>query len=212
MARCLYCGSEYMSSAKHCPSCGRPVEAVVPGKCPKCGAINALDMVICGNCGGPLPDVSADVLAEAQRSARCRWCGKPAVPGTDQCWECAKRLGDSTLGSIEKKADGLLLVGAILLAVAGVLSIVQGVVSMVLGSALVELGYPDMGGMAFCGLLGVLFGAMAVAGAYFASKRTGYLLVVAGAVLGMLGLGFLVGCVLALIALALIISNRQDFG
>lgn len=213
MAKCAWCGSENSGDGRFCPKCGRTAqEAIVPGKCPECGAINAIDMSKCGNCGTALPEVRPEMMPKPKPRRACKWCGNEAIPDGDECYECMRRHTDTSMGTVERaKAKGGLAIGAVLLMVAGVLAFVQGVFYLFLESALAAMDVSSYGGVGCCGLIDILFGLGAIAGGYFAFKRTNYLLALAGGVLGMLGLGFMIGGLLGLVALILIAMEKAEF-
>lgn len=213
VARCVWCGAESVSGGKYCARCGKERDGgSIPGKCTKCGSLNALNMVNCGFCGAKLPEVKPEDPSQNVPRITCKWCGKPALPGDDTCWECANRLVDTELGTVETgKAEGSLLAGAVLLLIAGLLALFQGLFYLVADSLIVEMGYPSYGGFVCCGTLDVVFGVGAIAGSYCAHRRTNFGLALVGAVVGMLGFGFAIGFLLGLIALILIATNRQAF-
>lgn len=212
MARCVWCGSENKSDGSYCLKCGKPLDGgALPGKCVECGALNALNMTKCGSCGARLPVVKPEMMVKARPQVACRWCGKPASPGEDECWECTRRKNDTTLGSTEKKAGGTLMLGAVLLIIAGLMALLQGILYMMLGSMIVDVDPSFSGYMGCCGFLDVLFGLGGIAGGYFATKRTNFGLVTIGAIVAMLGLGFMIGGLLGLIALVIVVTSRDEF-
>lgn len=108
-----------------------------------------------------------------------------------------------------KSASGGLVTGGILAIIAGLLSLAQGLLYTVSGGMFVE--YVGSGALCLCGGLGILFGLGSLAGGIFAIQRKGYALAVAGAVVGMLGFGFIIGFFIGLAALIMIASAKQEF-
>jgi len=65
--------------------------------------------------------------------------------------------------------------------------------------------------MAGCGVLLFVFGALALAGGYFGIRRRHFGFAIAGGVFGLLGLGFYVGSLLALIGIILVAISKDEF-
>jgi len=213
LARCAWCGSENVLDGRFCLKCGKPIGgSAVPGKCTQCGAINALNMTMCGSCGAPLPEIKEDQAPRNEPHTPCKWCGKPASPGTDVCWECSRRMKDTTFGSTSRKnADGPLAVGAILMVIAGILATIQAFVFIFMGSLVTEMGGSVGISFTCCAFMDIFFGVCGIAGGYLTMRRSNYNLAIAGALAAMLGLGLVVGALLGLVALVLVVSNKEEF-
>lgn len=100
----------------------------------------------------------------------------------------------------------LRLAGALLL-LAGVLALVEGSNPLTYVGGLVV----PPGLSLATGILGVALGALGVVGAIATFRARGRALAVAGAVAGILGVGYAVGALLAVAALALIVAERHRF-
>jgi hypothetical protein len=82
------------------------------------------------------------------------------------------------------------------------------------GATLVGIpGLPvDVGGIVtICGGIGIIFSIFPLIGGIFAIQRKMWGLGVAGGVLGIFSLGFIIGSILALIGLILIAVSRREF-
>lgn len=92
---------------------------------------------------------------------------------------------------------------------AGVLALGQGILWAGVSSA--AAAYIPTGALCLCGGVDMIFGLASIAGGIMALKRTSFGLALLGAILGMLGFGFLIGALLGLIAVILIAVSRNDF-
>lgn len=91
---------------------------------------------------------------------------------------------------------------------AGVLAIGQGLLYLA-GASLITLG---SGFLCVCGGLDFLFGAASVMAGLYAIKRENFAAAIIGAILGMLGIGFLIGFVFGLLAVIFIAISQKEFG
>lgn len=212
MGKCVWCGAENAPDGRYCNKCGKELDGgTIPGKCVKCGNLNSLGMTKCGNCGATLPEVRQDLRLPERQDISCKWCGNPAEPGSDTCWECNRRRYDDTPRTLAKRSSGGLTVAAVLLIIAGLLAILQGMVYLWVESIAIDLGVTGGVGLACCGMLDIVFGIAAVAGGAMALKRSNFVLVIIGCVLAMLSLAFVIGSLLGLIALILVAVSKDDF-
>ncbi|MBU0685472.1 MAG: hypothetical protein ABIE25_06810 [Thermoplasmatota archaeon] len=65
--------------------------------------------------------------------------------------------------------------------------------------------------MVICGGILVVSSFIAIVGGFFALKRKHFFAAIAGAVFGMVGIGFILGAILALIGLILVALSRHEF-
>lgn len=65
--------------------------------------------------------------------------------------------------------------------------------------------------VAICGSILLIFGVLAIIGGVFAIQRKHFVFAVFGGIFGMIGIGFLLGAVLALIGLILVAVSRHEF-
>lgn len=208
MARCAWCGAENPSDGRFCLKCGKPIGGgAIPGKCTHCGQINALDARRCENCGAPVSGSAQGMSSDGE----CKWCGKPALLGLDVCRECDNRQYDTSLASLDKEHSDTLTAAAVLLVIAGAITVFQGVYLLALESMIVAADLPSPVSLGCCGLIDILFGVGAIAGGYFAYRRSNFLLAVAGCLVALFGLGLVFGSVLGLIALILVLMRKDDF-
>jgi hypothetical protein len=113
-------------------------------------------------------------------------------------------------------------VGGALVIAAGVLAIAMGAMYMTLDVSDIEnLGVSlpaeytaeDLAGMlTTCGAVLFVFAIVAIIGGVFGIRRKRFVLAIAGGVFGLLGIGFIVGSVLALVGLILLAVSRKEFG
>ena len=110
-------------------------------------------------------------------------------------WARAIHMNDD---AHRNRRDSYLVLGAIFTIIAGVLSLINGVEGLIAGARLVAtLPSVEVGLYPICGILSILFGAIAIASALYAlSPRPRATPLLLGAVLGMLAggvYGFLLG-------------------
>lgn len=211
MARCAWCGADNAPDGSFCAKCGKPLPwGEVSGVCEKCGASNASGMTTCGSCGAPLPESkpAPPVPREPAAGSRCGVCGKEVPPGASMCYECAK--GDVEDYHVE--ADYVphsepLNAASALLIIAGILTFIQGFVFMA-GVSISDYG---SGFLTCCGFLEILFGLGTIAGGYSVVKRDNFSFAVVGCVLAIVSLGAIIGTLLGLIALMIVLANKEEF-
>jgi|GEM_PF-1897407 len=156
----------------------------------------------------------------------CVWCGRQVNATTLFCpycrknprgpWEGGSRpdLSDYYTSisydmSYGDKASGTLVLGGVMAILAGALALGQGLLYLTLTSAVSYV--PGTGPICLCGGLDALFGVGSLFGGYLAIKRSSFALALAGAIVGMLGIGFLIGGLFGLIALICVAISRHEF-
>ncbi len=105
--------------------------------------------------------------------------------------------------------------------VAGILAIAMGAMYMTFDASDIEsLGVTlpaeytaeDIAGMlTMCGAVLFVFAIIAIIGGIFGIRRKYFALAIAGGVFGLLGIGFFLGSVLALVGLILLAVSRNEF-
>ena len=157
--------------------------------CSKCGTRIQANSYTCPNCG------DYPWQAPTQRS-------------TQTIWETDDSASESYTTPIHARPrSSTPVIGGIMSILAGVLALGQGLLYLA-GSTLITF---YGGTLCLCGGLDSLFGVIAIVGGISALKREGFAIALVGAILGMLGFGFLIGFVFGLIALVLIAISRQEF-
>lgn len=197
-------------------------------KCPSCGAENPGYALYCGKCGQIVPrrvdtepGEAGEVPSQGSKDGGivCTGCWTPVNPTFRHCPHCGKRMGlppDGTSGASPDSGFSYamqsdvgpgpgLVIGGILAIIAGVLALAQGLLSGAVYSLIPE------GFLCMCSVLGVVFGLISIVGGIMAIQRKAFLIAFMGAILGMLGWGFLVGFVLGLFAVILIALSKQYF-
>jgi Double zinc ribbon len=236
MVVCGNCGKDNLQGAKYCNSCAK--ELAPPGTvrlCISCGAQNAPEMIYCGQCGATLDSTKAvatgaprKVVVEPKNAASglpkryCRHCGGEVDIWDTECPQCHQDPSYVSPASVpddydysqtdydyesSSSASGTLIGGAILAILAGVLALGQGILYATVSAAV----YIPSGSLCLCGGLDMIFGLASILGGLMALKRTSFTLALLGAILGMLGFGFIVGALFGLIAVILIAVSRNDF-
>ena len=114
--------------------------------------------------------------------------------------------------------------------IAGTLTIVAGALALAMAMFLIMIEASDIeeldssiwaetdytpadleGILETCGVISIVFGVIAIVGGVFALMRKHFAIAVTGAFFGLLGMGFIIGAVLGLVALVLIIMSRSEF-
>lgn len=238
MVVCGNCGKENPQGAKFCNSCAK--ELVPPGTarvCVSCGAQNAPEMIYCGKCGVTLDSANAVPVKALSKTAfepkgttstlpkrYCRHCGGEVDMWDTECPHCHRNPSYVSPGSSSSDSDypsgdydyisggkttTAVLLGGILAIVAGVLALGQGLAYATVSAAVAS--YVPSSSLCLCGGVDIIFGLASIAGGILTLKRTNFLLALIGAVLGMLGLGFLIGALVGLIAVIMIAVSKEEF-
>lgn len=156
---------------------------------------------------------------EETETSKCVSCGKDIPSGAPTCPHCGKaQIRDYSMHTARPKLAGALL-------------ILSGVFALIMGAGFLAVGVDyihdiaDIGGVELpdwvdedilvsniiCGGLGLFFGGMAIVGGILSIKRSNFILVAIGGIFGVLGLGFFVGSLLAIFALAFAIMARKEY-
>jgi len=219
--RCNKCGKDNPGYTVFCGWCGNDLKkmpegaADTPPEPPTSDVAMARDapspqfaepeMRYCSKCGGK---IRAD-------SFTCEHCGErpwqaPASQATASIWETEDTSfnDDSYYSSSSSRSESSSpVIGGIMSILAGILAVGQGLLYMA-GSSLISF---YSGALCLCGGIDFMFGAVAIAGGLAALKRDSFALAIIGAILGMLGFGFVIGSVFGLIAVVLIAISHNEF-
>ena len=162
------------------------------------------------------------VVVRPPKLVNCAYCGRQVNANTLHCPFCGKNpRGPWEGGSYESdystdqpvegggRGSGTLVLGGIMAILAGALALGQGLLYMT-ASSLVSY-VPGSGSLCFCGGLDAAFGLGSLIGGILAIRRTNFGLALAGAIVGMLGFGIVIGSLFGLIALICIAISRQEF-
>ncbi len=197
MRKCPYCESLVKDESTSCSFCGKELGVSSPGTEPTSSTHPGYGSRNCVACGRPI-QFDASV---------CPYCGHDyriplGMPGqTQKTWKPA--------------------VGGALVIVAGILAIAMGAMYMTFDASDIEsLGVTlpaeytaeDIAGMlTMCGAVLFVFAIIAIIGGIFGIRRKYFALAIAGGVFGLLGIGFFLGSVLALVGLILLAVSRNEF-
>ena len=162
--------------------------------------------------------------ASTPNTRNCVSCGRAIPFDANVCQYCGHDFRAPAAAAPKEKSI-LSLVGGILILIAGIMGLVLGGIFIVAADAVSE-GSDELGDwgidiagagdllsdiLLVCGAMCLIFGIIAAVGGFFAIKRDHFALAVIGGIFGLLGLGFLIGSLLALIGLILVVIARKEF-
>ncbi len=152
----------------------------------------------------------------------CITCGRAIAWQSNVCPYCGHdyRLA---VGPPLKPRSSKPAVAGVLILLAGLFALGQGMFLAMADNAFIEsmdqatlneAGYSiseirEL--MNACGLIGMLFGVIAIIGGAIAFTRKHYMLAMMGAVFAILGFGFIIGSVFGLIGIILLVMSKQEF-
>ena len=151
----------------------------------------------------------------------CVGCGRSIPWEANVCPYCGHDYRIPT-GVVAPPRKSLAPVAAgILLVIAGIAAIAMGMFYFSLDAQDLEtagivlpsdMEWEDIeGALDVCGALAIVFGLIAVLGGVMSARRKYLTLSILGGVFGILGMGFLIGALLAFIGLVLLIVSRKEF-
>lgn len=159
--------------------------------------------------------------APAQYTRNCIACGRSIDFSANVCAYCghdyrvhAQAFAPARPKSMKPVAGGILIL------IAGILAVAWGAMYLVLDvndlrdtTTLPEgVTWDDMQGiMEVCGIVFSVAGLVAILGGIFGVMRKHFALAIIGGICGLIGLGFFVGSLLALIGLILVAISRSEF-
>jgi hypothetical protein len=198
---CNSCGKAIPDGSAFCNFCGsKIVSEDKPRTCPHCGAEAEKSGDYCGKCGRKLSAPAAPapgILADGETYRMCPTCGRAITSPDGVCYFCVTASAEPTDVLTPTTETSKPLVAAVLLAISGILGVVQGLTIF--------------GGSATCCAISSLFGALALGGAFVTAQKSGFTYAIAGAICGIVAIGFGLGSVLAIIGLVLIVASKDEF-
>lgn len=208
--KCPSCSVENHPEAVRCRMCG----AILPGKtksifagitCSYCSSDNPPDAKICSTCMRslrPEPKAAATVIpTNTYERGPAHWSEAPA--SALRTW----RL--SLAGTLLLMAGALgIFEGIWILST----DIEGGIISALGGYVPASVNLDALVNTAItCTAIRLVFSCFAIVGAMFAIQKTRFGLAIAGAVFGILALGFFLGSILSVAALILIVISKKEF-
>ncbi len=159
--------------------------------------------------------------APAQYTRNCVACGRSIDFSANVCAYCGHDYRSPAQAFAPVRPKSMKPVaGGILILVAGILAVAWGAMYLVLdvndfqGSYTLPEGvtWDDMQGILdVCGIVFTVAGLIAALGGMFGVMRKHFALAIIGGICGMIGLGFFIGSLLALIGLILVAISRSEF-
>lgn len=195
-------------------------------KCPYCESLVEERTAFCMFCGKEIGPASPPTPSPAPTSGGagiryCVACGRPIQFDAGVCPYCGHDYRIAYGTPPQPSKSWMPVVGGVLIIVAGVLAAAMGAFYFTfeasdfedLGVALPpEFTAEDLAGiLAVCGAVLVVFAVIAIIGGFFGFRRRHFGLAIAGGVFGLLGIGFFVGSLLALVGLILVAISRKEF-
>ncbi len=199
--------------------------------CTNCGFKNPDGSGFCVRCGANLSSQPPALI--------CPSCGAPNIPGTDYCEACGSRVSrgipdevgpkeqrpleilypppgveyDGLRSSVQKtRSLGKPFWAGALMVVGGTVDVVNGVAAFFRDIPSNDLGIDLSGYVACCAALAIIFGFGAILGGVLSLRKEHFYVVLAGTIMGMLGVGFFwSGALLCLIALILVAISRDEY-
>lgn len=214
--RCDKCGKENAGYSRFCGWCGSDLPDLPP-----------MDVDARAKPAEPLTDSPPETSSQwAEPLMRyCTRCGKKIRADSFTCQHCGERPWDSprdVSGRYDAAPDDFRyqeprspqqtsfpVIGGIMAILAGILAIGQGLLYAA-GASMINVS--GTGFLCACGAVDFLFGAASIMGGIAAFKREHFATAIIGAVLGMLGLGFLIGFLFGLLAVVFIAVSQKEFG
>ncbi len=114
------------------------------------------------------------------------------------------------------------IIGGALLLVAGILAMINWIWFVLIWAVFTDLtaglpvAIPGLEGLTtiflVCGIIGLIFGLIAMLGGIMALRRSGWVIAILGSILGLLSMGFVfTSSILSLVALILIALSKDEF-
>jgi len=169
--------------------------------------------------------MESGVVMEASSSGltrTCVSCGRAISFEANVCPYCGHdyRMPAYAM-AVPPKKSSLPVVGGVLILLAGIAAIAMGSFYFVLDTSEIvdsgvtlppEISDEDLQNVMYaCGSVCIVFGIIAIIGGVFGIMRRHFALVVIGGIFGLLGVGFMIGSLLALIGFILVLVARKEF-
>lgn len=164
----------------------------------------------------------AQTAAPGQAKLRyCVGCGRALDWSAEICPYCGHDHRAAPPSPIEAPKSRKPLIAGLLMIGSAVLAVVMGIQYLIMDSSEIESILPTlpegvtiediMDMLRACGVVVMIFGAIAVLGSVMAITRQKFGLAVAGSVFAILGYGYLVGSLLGIVALIILILSKDEF-
>ncbi|OGS41480.1 MAG: hypothetical protein A3K67_04090 [Euryarchaeota archaeon RBG_16_62_10] len=160
-------------------------------------------------------------VPEAPTVRNCVTCGRAIDWRANVCPYCGHDYRAVMMPQLQAKKGSLPVIGGVLIVIAGVLALAMGGLYLTLDAADVDdygVALPaDLTTEEFadfmhtCGIVLLVFGAIAMVGGAFGIMRRHFGLALVGGIFGLLGVGMIIGSILGLIGLILVAVSRKDF-
>lgn len=217
MVKCPKCGAKNPNYIIYCGKCGEQIPEDL-----RRAAEAEPEPEPAQTASVPVPtSPTPGPAAPAQEATkRCNWCGTYNKTSASFCSNCGRdpyRVTPYDAGTAwepiqESPRSGVPLIGGILAILAGILALGQGVIYAMANEIATTQGFTEIAGsLCVCSGIDILFGLASVVGGIFAIQRKHFALALIGAILGMLGIGFVIGALFGLIALVLIAVSKAEF-
>jgi len=202
MKFCTNCGHRNPDPSSYCMQCGHDlVNQPPPVMCPHCGASNIPFSTFCESCG---KRISPEGPEEVQ----------PGVAQPQVTPYSISGMGSDETGSFSRmfKAKGKPFWAGLLMILGGVSDVGSGIATFFAEIPPNELNIDLSGYVVFCGSLLIILGIGAGLGGFVSLTKKHFYLAITGAIMGMLGIGFIyTGFLLCLIALILVATSKDEF-
>jgi uncharacterized Zn finger protein (UPF0148 family) len=201
MRLCTNCGFKNPDGSSFCVRCGSGLASQLPLlSCPSCGAPNIPKAIFCDACGKRISPEILDKEVPKDQPPETLY----PVPGLEI---------DESKSLMQKLRDlGKPFWAGVLLIIGGILDIASGIVTFNTEAPSNELGIDLSGYLACCAALTMMFGTGAIFGGILSCRKEYFYFVLVGAIMGMLGVGFLLGFLLSFIAMILVATSRDEYG
>ena len=151
----------------------------------------------------------------------CVSCGRAIAWDANVCPYCGHDYRAQFVPAQQPSPSGRARTGAILILVSGVLAVLMGIAAV----AASTVNFESMGAtfapdftqkqlqelLLVFGIVALALGIVAVIGGMFGLERRHFGIVIAGGICGIVGIGFFLGTVLAVIGLILVALGRSEF-
>lgn len=154
-----------------------------------------------------------------QYTRQCVSCGRALDFSANVCPYCGRDY--RTPVYVPSKPKSLKpVVGGILIVIAGLAALIMGLLVLTINQADMQasgtlpedITWEDIEAiLGACGIIVIIFGAIAMIGGLFGIIRKHFGLAIIGGIFALLGIGFVIGSVMALIGLILVAISRDEF-
>ncbi len=157
----------------------------------------------------------------AQGTRNCVSCGRAIQWDANVCPYCGHDYRAQFMPMAQPRQTGKARTGGILILVAGILGVIMGIVFLALSTVDFEAAGATFTSdftqrqlhelFAVWGAIALALGVVTIFGGIFAMQRRYYVFGIIGGVTGIIGGGFVVGTILAIIGLIFVAQARHEF-